>query len=99
MGKIIEVSGVFKNYDKKKVLEKVSFSLEEGQSMIFTKTPGLEQVPASELWTKPNSRNYVDYLLYVKNPSVGNMTYILNTIAAKNKHNLYDRAATQGEVE
>lgn len=31
MGKIIELSGVFKNYDKKKVLEKVSFSLEEGQ--------------------------------------------------------------------
>ena len=31
MGKIIEVAGVFKNYYKKKVLEKVSFSLEEGQ--------------------------------------------------------------------
>lgn len=31
MGKIIEASGVFKNYDKKKVLEKVSFSLDEGQ--------------------------------------------------------------------
>lgn len=31
MGKIIEVQGVFKNYDKKKVLEKVSFSLDEGQ--------------------------------------------------------------------
>lgn len=31
MGKIIELSNVFKSYGKKKVLEKVSFSLEEGQ--------------------------------------------------------------------
>lgn len=31
MGKIIEVLNAFKNYDKKKVLEKVSFSIEEGQ--------------------------------------------------------------------
>jgi ABC-2 type transport system ATP-binding protein len=31
MGKIIEVSNVFKSYGKKKVLEKVSFSLEEGK--------------------------------------------------------------------
>ena len=31
MGKIIEVSNVFKSYGKKKVLEKVSFSLDEGK--------------------------------------------------------------------
>lgn len=31
MAKIIEVSQLFKNYGKKKVLEKVSFALEEGQ--------------------------------------------------------------------
>lgn len=32
MGKIIEVSNVFKSYGKKKVLEKFSFSLDEGKS-------------------------------------------------------------------
>ena len=31
MGKIIEDSNVFKSYGKKKVLEKVSFSLDEGK--------------------------------------------------------------------
>lgn len=68
-------------------------------ALIFTKTPGLEQVPVSELWTKPNSRNFADYLLHVKNPSVDNMTYILTTIAAKKKHTQFDRAVAQLMVE
>ena len=64
-------------------------------SMIFRKTPGLEQVPVSEIWTKPNSSNFIDYLTYVKDPSVANMTYMLNAISAKKKHSHFDQAAAQ----
>jgi hypothetical protein len=44
---------------------------------ILRDSPGIEQVPISELYPKPTMKNYLTYLENVDNPSEANLKYLL----------------------